>query len=96
MCNAEIRTEYSTPWFDTSVWSSQAEARGGSGVRLSLEELSPAEDFGFLDEDPFLGCEATRPLFSGVPVMKTRSLSYPSHCLPLDIHFWQYGLSLLH
>lgn len=31
--------------------------------------------FGFLEGVVFFGCEATRPLVSGVPVMKTRSLS---------------------
>lgn len=51
---------------------------------------------GFLDGVVFLGCEATRPLFSGVPVMKTRSLSYPSQVLPLLMQFWQKGRSLLH
>lgn len=52
--------------------------------------------FGFLDGVVFFGCEATRPLFSGVPVMKTRSLSYPSQVLPLLMQFWQNGRSLLH
>lgn len=52
--------------------------------------------FGFLDGVVFFGCEATRPLFSGVPVMNTRSLSYPSHVLPLLMQFWQNGRSLLH
>jgi hypothetical protein len=52
--------------------------------------------FGFLDGVVFLGCEATRPLFSSVPVMKTRSLSYPSQVLPLLMQFWQKGRSLLH
>jgi hypothetical protein len=53
-------------------------------------------DLCFLDDEPFLGWEATLPLLCGVPVMKTRSLSYPSHSLPLAMHLWQYGLSLLH
>lgn len=44
----------------------------------------------------FGGWDATRPLVSGVPVMKTLSLSYPSHCLPLAMHFWQKGRSLVH
>lgn len=52
--------------------------------------------FGFLDGVVFFGCEATRPLFSGVPVMNTRSLSYPSQVLPLLMQFWQNGRSLLH
>jgi hypothetical protein len=50
-----------------------------SGVVCS--EALPAEALSlcFLAEDVedavFLGCDATRPLFSGVPVMKTLSLS---------------------
>lgn len=46
-------------------------------------------DLCVLDDEPFLGWEATLPFVCGVPVMKTRSLSYPSHCRPLDVHFWQ-------
>jgi hypothetical protein len=90
VCKAETRTEYSTPWLDTSVWSSQAEVRGWTGVISSvLGGPSYEGDLSFLEDELFFGWEATLPLFCGVPVMKTRSRSYPSHCLPLDIHFWQ-------
>lgn len=64
--------------------------------RSSALTLGLGLAFGFLNGVVFLGCEATRPLFSGVPVMKTRSLSYPSQVLPLLMQFWQNGRSLLH
>jgi hypothetical protein len=79
------------------VWFSQADLRGWVGViSIARGGFLADGDLVFLDDDPFLGWEATLPLFCGVPVMNTRSLSYPSHSFPLAMHLWQWGLSLLH
>jgi len=56
VCRAETRTEYSTPWFETSVWSSQAEVRGWTGVTPRvLGGSSYRGELSFLEDEPFFG-----------------------------------------
>lgn len=82
---AATELEYSLPWLDSDIRSSQAELKGvdatngvatGSTDLLLLRVLSLTCLPGVTCPDTlFLGWEATRPLVANVPVMKTRSRS---------------------
>lgn len=74
VCRAVSSTADSAPWLESVMLSSHAEVRGGVCTTWGLASAS-ALGFCFLDTTVFLGCDATRPLDSGVPVMKTRSRS---------------------
>lgn len=65
---------------------------------MSVELVSASMRLDALVQEgvPLLGWEATLPLSSKVPVMKTRSRSNPSQVLPLLMHLEQKGRSLVH
>lgn len=71
-----MRTEYSTFWLETTVWSSHAEVNGCEDTSNGgLLGSAAAGVLCFFDDVPFFGCDATLPLVSNVPVMKTLSRS---------------------
>ena len=73
VCSAVMSTATSVPLPESLKKSSHAEVNGCAGHSCGATSSSTLV-FCFFVEAAFLGCEATRPLVSGVPVMKTRSL----------------------